>query len=412
MKKNEENTPKPVEKIEINESHLKLRVILFIISFCVVIICAIIILVNYLKEDDGWTSIEANPSVDINCSEDFVFSYDLGNTDISSTKEAREITLLYSEAIEKAYTLYNPYKMYDEITNIAYINSHYNEELTIDPLLYDTFATIKEYDSNYLYLGPIAAYYEDLISTSNETEANALDPYQNDAVKAYFNDIIEFINNGDINIDLLDNYRIKLSISDDYKSFAIENEIINFIDLVWLKNAFIIDYVSSALVAAGHTNGTISSYDGYSKNLDNTNSYNYILNILDNPSKTPSIVGKVVTKKPISVVQFRGFMYYQSDINRYIKMSDGTYRHYYFSSVDGLSKASVNSLTCYSDSLSCVSIALKSMKFFINDSFTTPSAEGVEFIWCKDSLISYTESIVIENIYPNYKGEEVNDWKA
>ena len=56
---------------------------------------------------------------------------------------------------------------------------------------------------------------------------------------------------------------------------AEENEIESFIEFSWLTNALIIDYTADALVKEGFLNGSISSFDGYLRILDEKNSYNY-----------------------------------------------------------------------------------------------------------------------------------------
>jgi len=409
MKKYVDNQPKPVEKIELNESHLKLRVILFILCFCVVVVCAILIFVGLSKEKEGWTEIEANPTVEINCSEDFVLSYDLGNTKDSSTEESRKISKIYTERLEQAYMLFNTYKEYNDIYNVYYINNNYNKDIVIEPLLYEALEKVAGFNSNVIYLGPIYNYYEGLISSYSHDEAKLLDPYQNESIKAYFNVIISYINNEDIKVDFLGNNTIKLIISDDYLNFAKENEITNFIDFAWLKNSFIIDYVASGLIEEGYINGSIATYDGYFKNLDTKSEYNYLINIIDNPSNdNPTIVGKYATRGSVSTVQFRSFMYYESDVNnRYYQMADKTYRHLYVDEKDGLCKSSIDSLTCYSNVLSCSDMALKAMHTFINDSFVFEelNVDDINYIWVDDNKVYYTDDIKLEELNSSYIGE-------
>lgn len=203
------------------------------------------------------------------------------------------------------------------------------------------------------------------------------------------------------------NNSIKLIISEGYLNFAKENEIINFIDFAWLKNAFIIDYVAEGLIKAGYTNGTISTYDGYFKNLDNTSTYNYIINVIDNKSNdNPKVIGKYVTRDCVNVVQFRSFMYYSSDINnRFCEMNDDTYRHLYIDNEDGLCKSSVDSLTCYSTNLACAEIALSSMDMFISDAFVERKMNEIDFIWVDDTTIYYTDDIKLEGLHSSYIGE-------
>lgn len=404
-----DNGPKPVKKIELNEKNVKLRFILFILSFLVVVACAILIFVNLFKKESGFTTIEAYPT--INMQNDFVFSYDVGNTDLSITEEINNLSNKYTSLLEFSYIQFDIYSDHDQ-KNINYINNHINQDIQISELLYDSIEDVVNENEKLLYLAPIYAYYNDMFST--ELDLNMLDPYQNINVQNYFKDILDYINSNSIKINLLSNNTINLYVSEDYINYLNENDVFYYIDFGFLKNSFIIDYIAENLLLAGYNKGNIKSYDGYFVNLDSSLDYNFVIDVLDNVNNFGSRVCNFTVKGKTSVVQFRNFMYYQNDIYRYVKMPDNSYRHIYIDYNDGLSKSSTNSLTSYSTELSCSEIALKTYRGFISDNFSLAATDQIKQVWIVNTTIYYNDqSISLQNLYDinnvKYEGVMVND---
>lgn len=404
-----DNGPKPVKKIELNEKNVKLRFILFILSFLVVVACAILIFVNLFKKESGFTTIEAYPT--INMQNDFVFSYDVGNTDLSITEEINNLSNKYTSLLEFSYIQFDIYSDHDQ-KNINYINNHINQDIQISELLYDSIEDVVNENEKLLYLAPIYAYYNDMFST--ELDLNMLDPYQNINVQNYFKDILDYINSNSIKINLLSNNTINLYVSEDYINYLNENDVFYYIDFGFLKNSFIIDYIAENLLLAGYNKGNIKSYDGYFVNLDSSLDYNFVIDVLDNVNNFGSRVCNFTVKGKTSVVQFRNFMYYQNDIYRYVKMPDNSFRHIYIDHNDGLSKSSTNSLTSYSTELSCSEIALKTYRGFISDNFSLPTTDQIKQVWIVNTSIYYNDqSISLQNLYDinnvKYEGVMVND---
>ena len=404
-----DNGPKPVKKIELNEKNVKLRFILFILSFLVVVACAILIFVNLFKKESGFTTIEAYPT--INMQNDFVFSYDVGNTDLSITEEINNLSNKYTSLLEFSYIQFDIYSDHNQ-KNINYINNHINQDIQISELLYDSIEDVVNENEKLLYLAPIYAYYNDMFST--ELDLNMLDPYQNINVQNYFKDILDYINSNSIKINLLSNNTINLYVSEDYINYLNENDVFYYIDFGFLKNSFIIDYIAENLLLAGYNKGNIKSYDGYFVNLDSSLDYNFVIDVLDNVNNFGSRVCNFTVKGKTSVVQFRNFMYYQNDIYRYVKMPDNSYRHIYIDYNDGLSKSSTNSLTSYSTELSCSEIALKTYRGFISDNFSLAATDQIKQVWIVNTSIYYNDqSISLQNLYDinnvKYEGVMVND---
>ena len=404
-------TPKPVEKIVLNEGNVKLRFILFILSFCVVIACAILIFVRLSKVDKGWTEIESSPKVQLSCGDDFQLSYNLGQAGERSIVEQRKVGALYTEKLEEAYLLFDRYNVYENINNVKYINDNLGVDIQVSPLLYNSLSKMVLANEKLLYLAPIYSYYDTLIASTVE-DASLIDPYQNESVKEYFNNILDYVNNNHIKLNLSADNTVNLYVSNEYKAFLTDNDVNAYIDFGWMKNAFIVDYVADSLIEAGYVNGIFASYDGFSRDLDINNKYIYNANIFDNIDSFGSIVATTILESQVSSVTFRNFMYYQNDVNRYIKMSDGTTRNYYIDSNDGLSKSSLGALYSYSDSLSCSELALSVYDKYISESFTYEKVDNIEFIWCDNNTVYYTDSnIELYNLYNygslEYKGEHI-----
>lgn len=363
-----------VESIELEEKISKKRIILFVLAFLIAIGSFYISITNLLKPD-GWTYVEANSST-VNCSENFDFLYYFDST---STKKA--VSSLYCQYTEDSYKLVDETNEYDGINNIFYINHHLNEEIVIEEYLYSLFEKINDSNSNYLYYGPIYNYYDNLFYI-DEVYTKVYDPINNSEVKDYFMEIKEYIDN-DISLELLGNNKIRLNVSDKYIDYANKNDIVNFIDLYYLKTAFEIDYIADHLIKAGYTNGSISSYNGYVRALDTNNEYGINIYSVNTDDKIiPAGVYKY--KGNLSLVLFKNYLYSEKEIYDY-KEVNGVYRHKYLND-EGIPSASLNELYVYSDNKSCMDLVIDNIDLYIN---------GYETI--KDNYIYFNGNRALSN---------------
>ncbi len=382
--------PKPVEKIELNEKNVKLRFIIFIISIVALIVSAIFIVVGTVKKDSGWTEVLASPKTDINSDDDFYLYYRLGTSGNNVNAELKGLSDTYTTYLEKSYILLNEYKEYDNYKNLAYINNHPNEEVEVDEFLYNSIKEILKENNRLLYSGLLVEYYDSLILADSYDTALKLNPYKNEDKKLIVNELANYINDSNlINLELKDNYKIKLNVSDELLSFAEDNEYSLFLSFSYLKNAFIIDYVSDALIKNNYIYGNLSSYDGYFKNLNNDNNLLYDFNIIDINGKAPQVLGAFRTNKQVSIVSFRDFKYYVNDLTRYYEFEDSKTINYYIDLKTGMPKASKTAIVGYDYNDSCVNIALKLSKIFINDEFIPNN--DINLIYVENNIIYHNE---------------------
>lgn len=401
-----ENHPKPVEKIELSEKFPKGRLILTI-ALALIGMCTLgYALMSFLTVDAGWTTIEAGSS-EVNCSDEFVFQYYLGAGEMSATAENKAVNTLYTEVTETAYQLFHTSQSFDGVKNLYYINQHPNEEIVVDEVLYEAFSTIEKYGNRAVYLAPVYVQYSNLFGCNDDVETVAFDPYQNKEIATYFLELISFAQDRDaIDIRLLGDHKIKLYVSDAYMSYASEVGFSEFIDFYWMKNAFIVDYIADTMKAHGFVLGSISSYDGFIRNLDDVSGLAYAFNLFDRDGATVYHAGVMQYDHAVSIVYLRDYIVNSSlDWQHYYEFRDGGIRTAYIDVTDGYCKSALHNLVSYSQNSGCADILLQVMSVYINDHFDAKKIsslvqDGIYSIYCKDKAIVYNEpSLVLTDLY-------------
>ena len=406
--KAKDNMPRgfrPVKRIELSEKNFKPRVILAVILLIVGLIAIGYALSGWLNEEAGWVTVEVNSS-EPNCKDDFVFTYYVGAGEASATNEKKQISALYSEASVKAYKLFDRYESYEGMANIHYLNTHVNQTVEVDSVLYKAFELFRENGSRYLYLGAIHSEYSNLFFGYEDSPISEdMDPYTNSEIEEYFGKLTEYAEDSEhINLELLGDNRVMLKVSEEYLAFAEENGIEVFIDFFRMKNAFVVDYFADVMMANGFTYGSISSFDGYARNLDNRGN-TYALNFFDLYEKELFIAGKMIYSRSASLVSLRSYpmgeldsyWFYESAISGKIIPPYVDY--------DGLYRSAVNNLTSYSTELGCAEMIVKLMPVFIDEYLDTESLNalcdsGISSIWGKNGVIYYNdETLKFEELY-------------
>lgn len=396
---------KPVEKVELNEKHPRARILMVVLLAIVGAGFLSYAFVNFLNKDEGWSEIKASTSSELNCSGDFVFHYNLSDGTLF-----KELQLVYTDACVKAYRLFNIDEENDEYYNVKYINTHPNDEIEVDEVLYEAFEEIASYEDRSIYLGPVYDYYDNIFYCENENELNDYDPYLNDDVEAEFKKVAEYaMDDSKVNIELLGNNTIKLVVLDDYLEFAEANGITNYIDFYWMKNAFIIDYIADTMIEHGYVNGIVSSIDGYTRALGECEE-GYLCNLYNLKGNTVYGVGAFGYNTARSTVSYRSYGISDEDEYRFYEASDGIIRTKYLSTEDGLNKLCISELVSYSDSLGCSEVVLMTKDSFIADEFDADrinelAAKDINSIYIDDSVVYYTDSKL--ELGELYKGENI-----
>ena len=370
--KNFDKTPyvKPVEKVELSEKNLKGRLFLVVLLIMVAAVSFAYGVNSILTRNAGWQEINAiSKSDSVNCSEDFVFLYNLGAGGASATAEGKIISGLYTEATENAYKLFHTKELFENVNNIYYINQHPNEEIVVDDMLYKTFDLISQFQNRHIFLGPVYALYDDIFYCTEDFQIVDFDPYLNEEIAAYYQEIADFAKDPEmINIHVLGNNTIKLHVSEEYLQYAKENEIHEFIDFFWMKNAFIVDYIADLMISNGHTRGSISSYDGFIRNIDTT-SESYSFNIYHR--NADELVLKEIWQYngPMNMVYYRDYVMNSQDEYHYYFLDNGEVRTQYVDITDGKPRTSLTDLYVYSETANCAEMMLQTVDMYVSDVF-------------------------------------------
>jgi hypothetical protein len=389
-----------IQEIELSEKHVGLRIALVVVFLLIGLACIAFFLISLLSEEDGWQIISPS-GIEISTLEsEFTLSYNLGSGEASATNEKKMLQSDYGSALERAYKIFDIYATYDDVVNLKYINSHFNETVSVSNLLYDAFATVEQSGSRIVYLGPIYAEYRNVFGSSDDVNAAISDPTKNEDVAEYVSKVLKFANDPNaVSVELLDNNKLKLNVSEEYLAFIEEYQIDCCIDFSWLANAFIVDHVADLLISKGYTHGNISSYDGYIRYLDkNENSYS--IDVFDLNGSTVYSAALAECKNISAMVFWRKYPLNEIDASCYYSYSDGTFVNRYIDEKDGSYKAAIANILSYSKSKSCADIALA-----LADVVIAEELDEAQIMQIKDDQIY---SVWTYNCVVNYNDKELN----
>lgn len=396
---------KPVNKIELSDSNIKKRAIAAVLFLIIGVGLLIYCFMNWMTPQTGWTTIEANRT--LNNSGEYIFQYNLGASGMSASAENRAITLLYNETAEKAYRLFNETESFDNAVNVNDINRYPNRELEIDEALYKAFETFDRCSSRYLYLAPIYKRYDDIFFCLDDSQLADFDPLISNEIRDEYKRIAEYVNNPEaVNLQLLGNNRVKLFVSEDYLKFAEEEGITDFIGFSWFKNAFEIDYIADTFIAKGYTFGSFSSYDGFVRNMDGSGT-DYSINIFDRINGTVYLSAVMQYRSAKSIVYLRSFPMNSLDVQHFYQLDDGEYRTAYLDIKDGIPRYSAENLVSYSADKGCGEILLEMLPVYISEELSSDRLNGLKnkgiySVYCEDFAVKYNENdLVLSHLYKN-----------
>ena len=367
---------RPVEKIQLSGEHLTLRLIAAVV-FLVMGGAALGYAFSQLlsPETPGWQTIEASTSEGAGCGDEFVFYYELGAAGTSASAESKAVSRLYSDACRKLFQVFHTLESFEGVTNLRDVNLHPNETLAVDEVLYRAFETVQRYGDRTVYLGPVYERYNGLFRCTDDGQIP--DPYLSERVREEYEAAAAFANDPQaIDLRLLGDDQVCLYVSEEYLAYAGQCEIERYLDFGWLTNAFVIDYLAQVLTENGYTHGSISSYDGFVRNLDDRE-LDYAVNLYDFADGGLYPAGVMSYRGPRSIVYLRDYPLNGEDGWRMYRLQTGEVRTGYLSPGDGRCKSAAHDLIAYSDTVGCAGIALRLAPIYVADTLDVTALEGL-----------------------------------
>lgn len=395
---------RPVEKAEVSDKHLLLRLVLFVLALAVAVVSFSQGVSSLLTPMGGWQEIKATGR-EMSLSDELNLYYELGTSGISPTAERKQLSVLYSQACVDAYRLFAETECFTGVQNLAQVNLHPGEVVMVEPALYSALERVTSLGDRALYLAPLYADSLALGYSQSDEEAHGVDPYLNAEAKAYLAEIWPYIQAEEhVRLELLGQCQVRLHLSGDYRALAEAYGVTDYVGFGWLKNAFAVDYVAEVLQTQGLTNGVVSSYDGFSRSLG-AKGTPCALTVYDWQNGAAVQAAQARYGGMVSAVYLRAFPLSQQDIGHYYTYQDGTIRVPYLSPADGLCRAAAPGLAAFSREVSCAEIALTLWPVFAADmldaqALQAAQARGLILLTLENGEPRITENDLITLLIP------------
>lgn len=400
-----------VLKAEVSDKYLKIRLIAAIIFLMIAAVSIGYGVSLLVRVEGGWQTISASGDGAL-YAEDFVFTYELGAAGRSAKAESGELKQIYSEVCLRAGRAFDANA---ESTGGLYaLNQSPNQVVELDPVLYDALELLEKYGDRRVYLGPAFRLYENLFTCTEDWQLEDFDPEQNEMLRELFGRIADFAGDPDsVHVELLDGYQGRLCLSGEYLDFLQYEELGGALDFGWMKNAFITDFIADTLAGAGYTRGSVTSYDGYTRNLDDQSGAGYSLNLFDLAEGAAIWAARFDYQAPMAFVSYRCFPVTDRDAQRMYTTAQGEHKTLYLSPEDALPRTGAESFTVYSGTLGCAELLLLSAPVFQQEEIAEAdlarlSGHGVECILAAGRrLLATQEDAAFANVYDGYTIERI-----
>lgn len=359
-RRREPNHPK-VERIELNEKNVPLRIVLMIAALALAVVSFGSFISDLLDVEAGWSTVEPTDPKTL-AYQDFVLSYDLGAGELSAKNEQKAVSALFTETLDESYYALSRYQQ-EGVNNLYTLNAQPNTDIVVSPVLYRAFELLA--DCRYVYYAPLMDRYNSVFTSTYDEEAELYDPAKDEPTAVFAREVAAFAVDPDfIQVKLLGDNTLRLEVSQEYLDYAQEYEIGCFVDLGLLRNAFLCDEVADALTEAGYCNGVVSTLDGYTRNLYQDE---FALNLFDYVDGTAKNLGAVAYQSPASLVSFRAFPVVEDyDDTRFYLYADGTVVNPFLGET-GLPSPVCASLTTLGSDDAVAPLAIRTLEAFCAD---------------------------------------------
>lgn len=412
MRKDKTPYVPPVKHIELDEKKIKPRLILTIVFFIIAIIAITYGVVSMNSTDDGWRTVEVSSKLDGSCIPEIAFQYNLGASGVAAGVEYRELSKVYTEAADNATKFFNN-RYYVDTSNLRTLNDSPNSDISVAPELYDALKLLSDSGRREMFYAPYYDEYTSLFLCVDENEAYNFDPKRNPEVEQYIDSLSAYVGDENhVSLTFGENNTLRLNVSDEYLAFAEEYGITSYVDLYWMKNAFVVDYIAEKLMENGFYFGSLSTFDGYVRNLDKGSGYIYGFNLYDKVGDTVNPAAIMKYSGQISVVNYRSYPMTDLDAPYYSEDADGNTLSKYIGG-NGYPASATGSLVMFSREKSCAEILVSTMEYYLADTLDTAEVENIpeiSCVYCEDSKVvtnSTDEKISFDSFYDGYTLENV-----
>lgn len=334
---------------------------------------------------------------------DLYLQYDVSAGEGSTVQKKKQITAAYTELCTAAQDLFDAATEADGTGTLRWLNQHPNETVRVDAALYRALELLRQAGDRTVYLAPLRADYTNLFLAQTEEEAAQYDPLTNPEAVAFREAAMRYVSDADmVELRLNGDGTVCLYVAEAYQTWAAENGVEQFLDFLWLKNAFIVDYIADRLIAKGLTYGALSSYDGFARNLD-ARGGTFGQNMTDRVGGTVYTAVQLQYSGRMTVVTMRNYALYSPDRFFCRDMADGSTRTLYLDAGDGICKAATTTLLAAAKEQSCAEVALTLAPFYIANTpdparLDACTEKGIDCYYIADRTVYYTAQTYLKPV--------------
>ena len=373
------------------ERKRKNRLLVVILILAGLAIGAIVWLIVYMKSDTGWREITVKGSGEPDCSSFFTFYYKMDSLERGNDYSA--VSAAYTEGVRRLFKIFDITQAHEGIRGIYDVNAAPGEAVAVEPELYKAFSLMEKNGGRWLYLAPVYAVYNELFFSSDDVIAAQFDPARNEETAACFAELMPYLSDpAHVRLELLGNDTVRLVLSDEYKAYAAENNITEFIDFYWMADAFWMDILAESIIATGYTHGYIVSREGWVRCLDSSEEeYAYI--VTNRQDRTVTAAAQMLYTGPVQIVALHDWTEEETYADYYFAWPDGSFATAYIDPADGYYKSAYHDLILYSRSASCAELLLAAAGMMIDDS-SDPilperlDKEGIWAVFCEGEVLT------------------------
>ena len=369
-----------MEHVEVPESHVKLRAILFVLAILLAVVAFGFGLNSLLTPETGWKAVEASGSN----SGEITLQYNYGAGVQGTAAERRQVNDVYSTALTQAEQQLS--QAGNNTVSLYTVSTNPNQTVTVEPILYRALERFCATSSRAIYYGPLYSRYYALFASQYDEAAAEYDPARSSDAGAFAAQIAAFAQNPDqIDLELLGENQVRLNVGKEYLAYARENELDTLLDFGFVKNAFVIDAVADALTDAGLTGAVLTSTDGFSRSLCQGS---FGVNLLEATDSGYRQAAAAAYNGPRSVAALRAFPVDSGDALRFYIYEDGTICPPVLDETTGLLTAANDNLVLFGDG-SVGDLALQAMQ-----ALSHWDLEGLSCLYSRENAVYCTDKTV------------------
>lgn len=256
------------EQITPSSEHLWLRVIGFVLALAVAVGAFTVAVTSIGRKESGYQRIEAASDPEaLKLSQSVDFQVYLKGSSSEIKHAVNELSAVYTPALLRVSRLLDAETEYEGLVNIASLNAHPGEDLTVDAELYELLLDAQEKSragEGFLLFGaPFLRAWQDILYLA---EPQDFDPLRSDTERERLQKLLDAVSDPEscalIPVDD-EKHVLRLEISEEYRRVLRETEQEGpVLDLGLLHDAYELRLLRNALTQAGFGGGYLSMASG------------------------------------------------------------------------------------------------------------------------------------------------------